>query len=309
MKKIISLVIVVLSFYNSYTQGLTPIPFSKEGLFKTKLQSYYQESFKNYAYVDSPGYKYLNYGLDNTLKKKMDTLVDSLNNLPVCYFNVQGGINNVETFTRLSGNASLLGVFRISKFKFRDKSYKILDPNYIYIGFNTRTAFSDDTALLVKTFLFPELNKRDFIIGFFTNSLNNATGWETSFLAEFSLNKHFIDKRSSMFNSTSIKFGMEKKKTFTNQNNIWISFSPYVNIIHVDEKNEQTYNALFKETNLPSTYVANGIIITLGSPTTNLFCDIKYVGNMNAGISNNDLKGMVYTIGIKSALNLTFIRL
>lgn len=220
-------------------------------------------------------------------------------------FIAAGGISNIDDVRKATGNLSIGIQFRLSDFK-RSRSSLFrnwLDPHYIYLMFNTRTGTSSDTEILVRTFLFPELHKRDFVLGYFWHMEKNNWGIEPLF--EGSLSRYSDSAKTTTFRTESFILGSKFYKRFTvpiNQDTIdaVVQLFPYYNMINVDPKYWDAYQTLLSPEGsdmLKPTWHSVGLQAMVQIENVTMFCNMKYILNRTKDIHNVDLQRFVYTIG------------
>jgi hypothetical protein len=178
--------------------------------------------------------------------------------------------------------------------------------------YNTRTGNSSDSLSIHKTFLFPDISKRDITIGYQRqyiiskpcDSCNHSGYWSASPFIEFSTS-HFNDTNDNKFRATSAVIGC--KFTFQGQidlggiKNYGISINPYYNIIDVDSKYSAAYNSAMLEHSMPTTFRTIGLNVVGTISDFQIFANYKYV--LNSGVETDklnsvDLKGGVFTMGV-----------
>jgi hypothetical protein len=181
--------------------------------------------------------------------------------------------------------------------------------------FNTRTGSTADTASLVKTFLFPDIARRDFTMGI---EYISKIGNDFFFIpfAEFSLNRYKTgnDSISNSFRSTSAIAGFKLGKSYKVKvgddiKTFGFSINPYYNVISTDPKFFSNYNNMLGETNLPPTFHTLGVNAVLEITHVSLFANMKQVLNTTTNISNGDLKGFNYVIGTLISTNILKFKL
>jgi hypothetical protein len=214
-------------------------------------------------------------------------------------------LNDLNSISSSKGTMSFGGYFRLDK------------RNSIYMFFNTKPDASSDSSSAGKTFIFPELSSRDFIVGYSYGRIYNKN-WSESFFTEISLCKHsnMIDTSKNLvnFNSTQIIIGMRFSKTYyytinKKPHTIGFSFIPYFQGISVSSKYADSYRKTldgYKNLNggsgkedLPLGIFAAGIRGQIDFEDFSFFCNTKFpLNTSNSGNINNDLKQFVYTIGV-----------
>jgi len=84
---------------------------------------------------------------------------------------------------------------RVGGYKLTTKRYYV-NSFYIYALWNTKIGTTTDSSVLQKNVLFPEIGKRDFVLGFLFNQTNLKLGWNTTPFIELALNS-YIDTSGS----------------------------------------------------------------------------------------------------------------
>lgn len=218
------------------------------------------------------------------------------------------GLNNLEDFKNSFGTFTIGARFRISKYKPKPRNpnlpVRALDPGFAYFEYRTRTALGSDTNTLAKTFLFPQMNKQDYVFGFYNQvSRNNWDFWLPIF--EISLNRYSDKENKNYFTSEAAMFGIRAHKNFSTATTggSWVMFMPYYKIINVDPKHRSSYNLLLGETSLPLTFHTVGLEMAFGPQNAAFFCNMNYILNKDKGIKNPELIRFVYTVGVRALLS------
>jgi hypothetical protein len=207
---------------------------------------------------------------------------------------VTAGITNLENTKQTYGSLSFGIQFRLTKYKLSKKNW--IDPHYLYLMFSAKTATSPDSSSIQKTFMFPELNKRDFVFGYFSEFQKND--WTIAPTFEFSLNKFVDTANKKSFVSQSFNLGCRIQKSFSFNNvNSFVSLYPYYSLITVDKKYATDYQVLIGEPKIPSTFHSIGLHVSAQIPNAILFCNMKYILNKEGHLQSRDLKRYIYTIG------------
>ncbi len=213
------------------------------------------------------------------------------------------GLNGFENFNNLSGEASVGAIYRLSKYKLiqNNKGDYIIDPLYCYGLTGVRTAKSSDSNNLVKTFLFPEIGKRDLVFGIIFSERSNITRhMNYTWLTELSLNRFNDVANKKSYQTQSLMVGFKFTKTsltdITDRNN-WLEFFPYYMLIYTDPKYADDLAKYLNLSMLPTTVHTLGCRTTFQTNNAQFFCNMKYVLNDSKGINNPDLIRFVYTIG------------
>jgi hypothetical protein len=207
---------------------------------------------------------------------------------------VTAGVSNLENSKQTYGSLSFGLQFRLSKYKLTKNNW--IDPHFLYLIFSAKTASSPDSSSIQKTFMFPELNKRDFVIGYFWQFQKND--WTIAPTFEFSLNRFADTSNKKNFVSQSLTAGVRFQKSLNFQNlKSFVSLYPYYSLITVDKKYSEDYEDLIKETKIPSTFHSFGLHVSAQFPNAILFCNMKYILNKEGELKSRDLKRFIYTIG------------
>lgn len=301
-KKIIQLVLsfIVLA---SIANGQAPIPASKtfkeNGKVVIDLNEKVQRSI-DYIKSNNPYNPNFN-------QKKLDSLayqaeLDTLNQSPSIIPILTGGVVNLESIKESYGLLTFGMVYRLSKYKITKKQW--FDPHFIYVMFNIRSALSPDSNSIRKSFLFPEINKRDFVVGYFWQFRKN--GWSLAPTGEFALNRLSDSSNSKSFVSQSFILGIKIQKAFNQASGApaptFFEFFPFYNLINVDPKYFDDYSYLTGETHIPTTFHSLGLNISAQLPNGIFFCNMKYILNKSKEIKSPDLIRFNYTLGTLLAL-------
>jgi hypothetical protein len=209
-----------------------------------------------------------------------------------------GGISNLEELSTSFGNLSVGLLFRLSKYK-KYRNTNFIDPHFLYFLFNTKTATSPDSNSVQKSLLFPELAKRDFVLGYYWELQKND--WYIAPSFEFSLNKYLDSSSKKVFVTQNILIGSRISKRYTvTSKDIDVGFEifPSFNITHTDSKYNIEYRNLLGEPKMPNTLYVAGLKAAVQVKNLNLFCNMKYVlGDKVNELTSTELKRFVYTIG------------
>lgn len=226
-------------------------------------------------------------------------LIDTLNKRSPVEPIVTAGVTNLENTKQAYGSLSFGVQFRLSKHKRIGKNW--IDPQYLYLMFSAKTATSPDSSSIQKTFMFPELNKRDFVLGYFWNFIRED--WTVAPTFEFSLNRFVDTAIKKSFVSQSFNLGCRVQKSFVmGKQQSFVSLYPYYSLITVDKKYATDYKLLIGEPTIPSTFHSVGLHISAQIPNAILFCNMKYILNKEGDLQSRDLKRYIYTIGTLLAL-------
>jgi len=232
---------------------------------------------------------------------ELANLCDTLNQSSPVKVILNGAISNMENLKQSYGSLAAGLQFRLTKYKVGKNNS--IDPRFIYVMFNTKTATSPDSSSIQKTFLFPELNKRDFVLGYYSETIKND--WSYGPVAEFSMNRFVDTSDNKTFVSQCFLAGWKVSKAFkiTSPNlNVFLQFFPYYSVINVDPKFSKDYTGLLKEENIHATYHSIGLQTSVQIDNAVLFCNMKYILNKARGIQSPDLVRFIYTIGTSVSL-------
>lgn len=230
----------------------------------------------------------------NLDRQELISIVSKLNESSPFIPMVTAGVTNLENTKQSYGSLSFGIQFRLSKYKLTKNNW--IDPHYLYLMFSAKTATSPDSSSIQKTFMFPELNKRDFVLGYFWQLQKND--WTIAPSFEFSLNKFVDTANKKSFVSQSFSAGVRIQKSFSfEKTNSFVSLYPYYSLITVDKKYSTDYQALIGEPSIPSTFHSLGLHVSAQIPNAILFCNMKFILNKEGDLQSRDLKRYVYTIG------------
>lgn len=233
--------------------------------------------------------------LDEAYEDMLPTLVNKLDSLPAITPAITAGVSNLENTKQSYGSLALGFQFRLSKYKVGKKGW--IDPHFVYLLFSTKTATSPDSSTIQKTFMFPDLNKRDFVMGYYW--LLMKKDWSVSPLFEFSLNRFSDTAIKKNFVSTNFLLGIKFQKSFDQDGGItpFISFFPYYSLISVDKKYAVDYKKMIGEEEIPTVFHSLGLQVSCQVTKGILFCNMKYILNKEGDIKSPELKRFIYTIG------------
>ncbi|PBQ33556.1 hypothetical protein CNR22_17830 [Sphingobacteriaceae bacterium] len=231
-------------------------------------------------------------------------LIASLNETPNFVIAGVGGISNISDAGTANGNFSAGLKIRLTKYKPSNYFPKLIDPHYVYLGFNTKTHFTEDSAVLAKSVLFPDISRRDFVFSYNFELLNPKNGVIIQpVFVEFGLNKYSYlkDSTENAFKSENFSLGFKISKSGlfkmgADSIKAGIQFFPYYSVINIQTKYQQPYyDALSK--NSAITWHCLGVQALMQLSDVVLFCNMKYVLNKNNSERPQDLRGFTYTIG------------
>jgi len=237
---------------------------------------------------------------------RLNAIADTLNNASPIKILINVGASDIEKGQNINGNVSFGVQLRLTKNKrcaFRPfKNW--IDPHYVYAMANTRSISSIDSSNIIKTFLFPEISKRDFVLGYYWEFLDtNNVGIAPNI--ELGLNSYKDSGAVHIFKSTSLTVGVKVFKVFevpALHSQAFVQFFPYYNLINVDPKYFINYQILMGESNLHPTFHTFGIQTQIQVDNVSLYCNMKYITNSGDQIQNPELKRFVYTIGTMLSL-------
>jgi hypothetical protein len=234
---------------------------------------------------------------------KLDSLArdraDTLNTTSRVRINAAAGISNLDQFNAAVGNLSLGFLFRIGRYN-KWKNSRVIDPHFLYAMWNTRTGSSEDTASLRRSFLFPDIHKRDFVLGYFWHLEVDDFGFEPTF--EASLNRYRDSTGENMFHSQSFLVGAKLYWEYSiplGETGVDAAFQlfPYYNLINVDPKDFKALKTLLNEEHAHPTWHSVGLQTQVQVDKVALFCNAKYILNKQGDVEGPDLQRFVYTIG------------
>jgi hypothetical protein len=240
-------------------------------------------------------------GIDSLIDLIIDSIIVEMEGEPDLTISGVGGVSNLESIDKAGGNFSICATFKLGRNKRVGKTYWI-DPGFLYLAFNTRTHSSSDTSSFARSLLFPEISKRDFIIGTFFRFRHARTNWVIKPLAEFSLNRYNTGAADSVTSLRTesylfgFKFSKEQRFNLGQGASYMAGFQlfPYYNLIHIQEKNEKY---LPPGVLLPRSLHTFGMQAVLQVSGLQLFANAKYMLSNTKAAGIDDLTGMTYTIG------------
>jgi len=252
----------------------------------------------------------------DSIKSQEQDIVDSIANLvksenddttaeggsgsccKVKIFGAGAASSSIASLSSATGNLSIGVAFSFGK----DTT------NTIYGMYNAHAANSTDSNVISKTFLFPEIGKRLFTLGYMRDFvINKKDCIHIVPFTEFSENK-LTDSASQTiytFSSTlGVRFDWHSDSVNFGNSKIPVIFSvfPYYNLISVDSKyytdNNNEYNTMFNESHLPPTFHTVGFEAILSISTFQIFADLKWVlNNKDLGANDTNLRGNSIVIG------------
>lgn len=232
--------------------------------------------------------------LDMAYNNSLPEIVSSLNETPTIRPTVTAGFINIENTQNAFGNINFGIQYRLSEYKIGHNNW--IDPHYLYVMFGARTTQSQDTQSIQKSFLFPELNKRDFVLGYFCEF--QKKDWSISPTLEFSVNRFNDSLNQKYFVSQSFTAGIKVQKVFKAESlTSFFCLYPYYSLIAVDKKYSDDFKVLIKEPGIHPTFHSLGLHVSAQLPSGVFFCDMKYILNKQGAIGSPDLKRHSYTVG------------
>jgi hypothetical protein len=273
---------------------------------KNKLDSLKQLRLKN---LDS-----VNLAILHFKDAELDSLACRLNRTPNFIISGTGGVANVTEAKTLDGNFSVGVKIRLSQYK-RIGNKGWIDPLWMYMLFNTKTHRTEDSANLAKTILFPEISKRDFVLGFEWHFHHDTTGISIVPTAELSLNRY----KTTYADSTSKSIDNNLKEYRTESGLIGIKFSklgtftigtqtltagcqlfPYYSVVNIQTKYQPAYLTGMRSSSTsetPITLHSLGLQAILQTSDFMIYCNMKYVLNPHDTHRVSDMRGFVYSVG------------
>ena len=286
---------VLRSFIENYNTKIQSKDLTEE--FKTELAKQVSDAIDKEIKENEEG--------DPEIEFNCDTCFEAASDGDCVKIVGSASLNDLASVSSSNGTMSFGGYFRLGK------------RSGLYMFFNTKPSASSDSSSIGKTFIFPELSSRDFIVGYSYARLYNKN-WTGSFFGEISLCKHsnIIDTTKNVvdFNSTQLILGMRFSKSYfytinKKPHSLGFSFIPYLQGISVSSKYAESYRKTldgFKDTNggngsqdLPLGLFAAGIRGQIDFEDFSFFCNTKFpLNTSSSGNINNELKQFVYTIGV-----------
>lgn len=229
-----------------------------------------------------------------------------------------GGITDLESIKTAGGNAAIGFTIDWGTRAWCKDCCRMRPRNLVYALYNTRTGSSSDTESIQKTFLFPDISKRDATIGYEyhmsishpCDSCNHNGLWFATPFAEVSTS-HYSDASNNKFRSLSAiigcKISYQAVIDLGGAKNFGLSFNPYYNVIDVDSKESLAFNTVLGESNLPTTFRCVGLNVVGTISDFQIFANWKYVLNgpdINRTINSTELKGSNVILGVLLSTNI-----
>ena len=229
-----------------------------------------------------------------------------------------GGASAVQNLNQANAGVSFGFLIKYGGHKRRNSTsdYRLYQRNAFYLMFNPLPANSNDSGSIAKTFLFPELSKKDLVLGFerifpfcggsaLTADNNEFRNTTFSLFTEFSTSHY--DTGISKFRTWSGMVGCKLNfQGSISGLNFGIQAGPYYNLINVEPKYfDARDNALQTPggvNGLPPTIHTIGFNVKASISAFEIFANAKYILSkkidQDAAITNPDLKGAVFTVGV-----------
>lgn len=213
-----------------------------------------------------------------------------------------GSANDITSARGLGGNLALGAYMKVQKSMFN----KWYSRHAFYALFNARAGNTSDTSVVARTFLFPDIGKRDFTLGYeMLIYKEEASPFRFIPFCEFSWSRNVFTKADTTNSFHSLNFLLGAKlslsTTFKVGNDVEKPFNfifyPYYQLITVDPKDFALRNEMLREYNLPPTFHTLGFYASLQVAELALFANYKQILNGTDGINNRDLKGGTLVIG------------
>lgn len=203
--------------------------------------------------------------------------------------------------------------------------YHLYQRNSFYMLFNPASAVSNDSLSVAKTYLFPEISKRDFVLGYervfpfalrnrLDHTNNEARPTTFSFFSEFSTSHY--DTGNSAFRNYNVTTGF--KVTYRNENaglGFGIQIIPYYSFIGSERKDWNNRNQSILGLNstaldtlqhkgIPPTVHAFGVNCKGSISSFEVFANFKYILNADINLNktiemaNPSFQTTLLTIGV-----------
>jgi hypothetical protein len=212
---------------------------------------------------------------------------------------------------------------KVDNIQTADTTYKLYQSNLFYFLFNPVPANSNDSDNISKTFLFPELSKKDFTVGFEKifplvrprDMTLNTTGFRNTTISCFTeLSTSHYDTGENYFRTWCAMAGAKLSfQGMISGLNFGFQVIPYYSLISVEQKyfNALNLDLISKGTaeldtlphkGIPPATHSVGLNFKASISSFEIFANIKYVLNdkinYNPNITDPDLKNTVITVGL-----------
>ena len=229
-------------------------------------------------------------------------LAETKKNLLECQVLGIGGVSDLNDAKKLGGNLSL-GAYVLLRTQSNDDRFR---RHAIYVFYNSRAGSTEDTVVVAKTYLFPDIGKRDFTLGY-----EWLLGHENSIFtlipfSEISFTRNILNRNEQdpeKFHAYNFTFGMKLKleTDFTvgsEMKRFGISLNPYVQSISIDPKDFKTRNEMLNEKDLPPTFHTIGVYSALQIAELGIFANYKRIMNKTEAFTDKNLKDGILVIGL-----------
>ncbi|RYZ51435.1 MAG: hypothetical protein EOP49_11745 [Sphingobacteriales bacterium] len=213
---------------------------------------------------------------------------------------IAGGLTNILQPGSSSGNLTLGVQFRLTPFKVKGD---VIDPHYLYAAWSASTAKSGDTSNLLKSIVFPELAKNDFIFGWKHESIKGNL--VKGLFAEVRLTTFADTSKKWLFRSESLVAGYQwafMGSLPLLQVPAGFRIQPYLNVVNIDSKYREGLDKATNNVPVYGTFFNVGCRIQADIGGAALFFNGKYILNKQGELKEPDMVRFVYTIGTAVAL-------
>lgn len=312
MKYILFSVLLLAAHFTNYAQSIMSIgkPLSHKG-HKQSVKSIKQEialSLASETIIKAHPQATIDPRKMDSLTSaaKIDSVLKALNEISRVKVLAAAGATQLEKIKEADANISIGLQFRLTKFQRRSSASlkNWIDPHYVYVMFNARTVSSDDSLSLVKSFLFSEIGRRDFVLGY-TFQLLDTNNHSIEPTLEVGLNTFRDTSGDHTFKSVHLTTGVRFQWFFdlpTLNTHAYLQLYPYYNLISVDPKYFEDIQVMLGEPDIHPTHHTFGLQTQVQVDNIIFYCNAKYITNRGALINSPDLKRFVYTIGTMIAL-------
>ncbi|SEW34349.1 hypothetical protein SAMN05428988_4114 [Chitinophaga sp. YR573] len=214
-----------------------------------------------------------------------------------------GGANDITNSQNLGGSLALGAYIAFQKKKDNTR----WSHHAVYILYNARAGNSADTSVVARTFLFPDIGKRDLTLGYeWLIKLGSGDApWRLIPFVEFSFNRNiYTPSKDSIlkFHSTNFSIGakIDLRRDFTLgaiTKQFGFTFYPYYQLIATEPKDFSIRNEMLGEKALPPTFHTIGFNTSLQVAELGLFANYKQILNNTENIGNRDLQGGILVVG------------